>query len=40
MLKVAALREVGVLDERMFAYYEDDDMAPVSSRTDGARASS
>lgn len=26
MLKVAALREVGVLDERMFAYYEDDDM--------------
>jgi len=26
MLKVAALREVGVLDERMFAYYEDDDI--------------
>lgn len=26
MLKVDALREVGVLDERMFAYYEDDDM--------------
>ena len=26
MLKVAALREVGVLDERMFAYYEDDDL--------------
>lgn len=26
MLKVAALREIGCLDERMFAYYEDDDM--------------
>lgn len=26
MLKVNALREVGVLDERMFAYYEDDDL--------------